>query len=193
MGFRPPTPASCPIVLDRKEPGRELEPLQWPDFSLSWRPSRESVVYHHLKIPPQTLVMGSQPSVVQSLCMGTAPHLWVSALFPTPASPRHELVSLRPLLPSQFISPHPTTQPPLQPPFPCCPASKSEGPSSVPGLFQSMPAPRCSAEAVTRSWRSTAVSALREQSRQAPSVIRGAGQGQLIRTAHTASAGTAIA
>lgn len=49
VGFRPPTPASCPIVLDRKEPGRELEPLQRPDFGLSWRPSAELVVYHRLK------------------------------------------------------------------------------------------------------------------------------------------------
>lgn len=52
VGFRPPTPASCPIVLDRKEPGRELEPLQRPDFSLSWRPSGELVVYHRLKSHP---------------------------------------------------------------------------------------------------------------------------------------------
>lgn len=36
MASRPPTPASCPIVLDRKEPGRELEPLQGPDHRLYW-------------------------------------------------------------------------------------------------------------------------------------------------------------
>lgn len=41
MGFRPPTPASCPIVLDRKEPGRELEPLRGPDHHGSrCRPAR---------------------------------------------------------------------------------------------------------------------------------------------------------
>lgn len=34
MGSRPPTPASCPIVLNRKEPGRELEPLQRRDHGL---------------------------------------------------------------------------------------------------------------------------------------------------------------
>lgn len=35
VGSGPPTPASCPIVLDRKEPGRELEPLQGQDHGRS--------------------------------------------------------------------------------------------------------------------------------------------------------------
>lgn len=39
MACRSPTPASCPIVLDRKERGRELEPLQGLDQGLAgaWR------------------------------------------------------------------------------------------------------------------------------------------------------------
>lgn len=53
MGFRPPTPASCPIVLDRKEPGRELEPLQGLDYGLSWGLMGGASGLPRSHIPPQ--------------------------------------------------------------------------------------------------------------------------------------------
>lgn len=53
MGFRPPAPASCPIVLDRKEPGRELEPLLGPDHGLSWGLMGEANGSPLSHIPPQ--------------------------------------------------------------------------------------------------------------------------------------------
>lgn len=66
MGFRPPTPASCPIVLDRKELGREPEPLQGPDHSLSWSlmgvgGGGWAVVYQGPTSRPRIEVLGSQP------------------------------------------------------------------------------------------------------------------------------------
>jgi hypothetical protein len=85
----------------------------------------------------------------------------VPAPSPTPASPTHTLPRLRAPLPSQFISPHPTPQrvPPLQ--SPCCPASESEGPSSVPGLLSPRQQPLVRRGGV-QVWRSTAVPALGE-------------------------------
>lgn len=121
MACRSPTPASCPIVLDRKEPGRELEPLQGLDQGLAVVVGEVvPVAYHgptdHLRLE----VMGG----IRHLSSAAPPdgndtHLNIPALVLTLASPKHTLPRPRALLPSQFIRPHPAPCKSLRSSFQC--------------------------------------------------------------------------
>lgn len=170
MGSRPPTPASCPIVLDRKEPGRELEPLQGPDHGLSLGQTGEvsGLLWSH--IPPQTWGNGRVRHLssavpldrngTPSQCPRPRPNL---------ASLKQTLPKPQALLPSQFISPHPAPSKSLRSSLqsPCCPASESEGPSSVPGFLSPSQRPHVRSQGGVQVLRSTSIPALGKHSGRA--------------------------
>lgn len=97
------------------------------------------------------------------------PCLNVSALVPTPASPKQTLPRPRALLPFQFISPHPAPSKSLRSSLqsPCCPTEESEGPSLVPEFPNPCQRPLVRRQDGVQVPRSTAVPVLGKQSGRA--------------------------
>lgn len=115
---------------------------------------------------PRTEVMGESATLVlQSLQMGMVPHNG-----PCPCLNSGDFQTDAPgpwaLLPPQFISLHPAPSKShhssLQSPY--CPASESQGPSSVLGFLSPFHRPFVRSRGGVRVPRSTAVSSLKEQS-----------------------------
>lgn len=125
----------------------------------------------------------------------------VPALVLTSASSKQTLPKPRALLPSVYYPPpSPLQVPPLQPPVPLLPRQRARGALRSARVSKSMPAaslaqpgrlPGPEVHCNPGAWG--AIQAGVGTKEAASSVIWGAGQGQLIGTAHAASAGASIA
>lgn len=156
---------------------------------------------HHCPTPrPRTEVMGESATLVlQSLQMGMVPP---NGPRPRPNAGEFQTDAPGPwaLLPPQFISLHPAPSKSLHSSLqsPYCPASESQGPSSVLGFLSPFHRPFVRSRGgvgspgppQSRRLRSNPGRRRREA---VPSVIWGAGQGQLIGAAHAAGTGASIA